>query len=315
VRGARRSRRACHRGYTLTNGLGGTPARIGATAIISPGDGAGRVLAQPHPTLQTPAVSGRRTPSGSPSTKPARGRGSAFRHDERALIAAAALAGAPSAPRRGGARRSGAGMLGHDVADPVAYVDALGAFTLAGRAEPIACARWVCRGRERRRQRERARARRRAQLPRPRTSSSPPRSAPAITASRAPERSTMPARSAGSTSCCTRRWCGHTPDARSLSAGSRGELADREGAADAVRGARDGVDVLAVIVERSREAPGQRAEAVVGPGGRCGGAPALIYEEASGCTAIASIETSRPWGKRTWAGAERAGGGSGMCRA
>ena len=37
--------------------------------------------------------------------------------------------------------------------------------------------------------------------------------------------------------------------------------------------------------------------------------------EASGSTAIASIETSRPRGSRTLAGAERAGGGSGMCRA
>jgi len=31
---------------------------------------------------------------------------------------------------------------------------------------------------------------------------------------------------------------------------------------------------------------------------------------AFGSTAMASIETSRPWGRRTWAGAERAGGGS-----
>jgi hypothetical protein len=34
-----------------------------------------------------------------------------------------------------------------------------------------------------------------------------------------------------------------------------------------------------------------------------------------GSSAIASIETSRPWGRRTCAGAERAGGGSGMWRA
>jgi hypothetical protein len=34
-----------------------------------------------------------------------------------------------------------------------------------------------------------------------------------------------------------------------------------------------------------------------------------------GSSAIASIEMSRPWGKRTWAGAERAGAGSGMWRA
>ena len=32
-------------------------------------------------------------------------------------------------------------------------------------------------------------------------------------------------------------------------------------------------------------------------------------------TAIASIDTSRPRGRVTFAGAERAGGGSGMCRA
>ena len=32
-------------------------------------------------------------------------------------------------------------------------------------------------------------------------------------------------------------------------------------------------------------------------------------------TAIASIDTSRPRGSLTFAGAERAGGGSGMCRA
>jgi hypothetical protein len=36
------------------------------------------------------------------------------------------------------------------------------------------------------------------------------------------------------------------------------------------------------------------------------------FEELDG-TAIASIETSRPRGRRTLAGAERAGGGSGMC--
>ncbi len=35
----------------------------------------------------------------------------------------------------------------------------------------------------------------------------------------------------------------------------------------------------------------------------------------AGSTAIASIEISRPRGNRTLAGAERAGGGSGMCRA
>jgi hypothetical protein len=40
-----------------------------------------------------------------------------------------------------------------------------------------------------------------------------------------------------------------------------------------------------------------------------------IYGETLGSTAIASIETSRPRGNRTSAGAERAGGGSGMCRA
>ena len=40
-----------------------------------------------------------------------------------------------------------------------------------------------------------------------------------------------------------------------------------------------------------------------------------IYGETPGSTAIASIDTSRPRGNRTWAGAERAGGGSGMCRA
>jgi hypothetical protein len=34
-----------------------------------------------------------------------------------------------------------------------------------------------------------------------------------------------------------------------------------------------------------------------------------------GSSAIASIEMSRPWGSRTWAGAERAGAGSGMWRA
>jgi hypothetical protein len=34
-----------------------------------------------------------------------------------------------------------------------------------------------------------------------------------------------------------------------------------------------------------------------------------------GSAAIASIEMSRPWGSRTWAGAERAGAGSGMWRA
>jgi aconitate hydratase len=37
--------------------------------------------------------------------------------------------------------------------------------------------------------------------------------------------------------------------------------------------------------------------------------------QAPGASAIASIETSSPRGSRTWAGAERAGGGSGMCRA
>jgi hypothetical protein len=40
-----------------------------------------------------------------------------------------------------------------------------------------------------------------------------------------------------------------------------------------------------------------------------------IYGETLGSTAIASIETSSPRGNRTSAGAERAGGGSGMCRA
>ena len=39
------------------------------------------------------------------------------------------------------------------------------------------------------------------------------------------------------------------------------------------------------------------------------------YLDHDGSTAIASIEMSRPRGNRTLAGAERAGGGSGMCRA
>jgi len=39
------------------------------------------------------------------------------------------------------------------------------------------------------------------------------------------------------------------------------------------------------------------------------------YVDGLGRTAIASIETSRPRGSRTWAGADRAGGGSGMGRA
>jgi hypothetical protein len=36
-------------------------------------------------------------------------------------------------------------MLVHGVADPLAYFDALRDFTLAGRAEHIACPTWVCR--------------------------------------------------------------------------------------------------------------------------------------------------------------------------
>ena len=36
------------------------------------------------------------------------------------------------------------------------------------------------------------------------------------------------------------------------------------------------------------------------------------YAEAPGSTAMASIDTSSPRGSRTWAGADRAGGGSGM---
>lgn len=39
------------------------------------------------------------------------------------------------------------------------------------------------------------------------------------------------------------------------------------------------------------------------------------HVEGAGSTAIASIEMSRSRGNRTLAGAERAGGGSGMCRA
>jgi hypothetical protein len=38
------------------------------------------------------------------------------------------------------------------------------------------------------------------------------------------------------------------------------------------------------------------------------------YVDGRASTAIASIETSRPRGRRTLAGADRAGGGSGMCR-
>jgi hypothetical protein len=42
---------------------------------------------------------------------------------------------------------------------------------------------------------------------------------------------------------------------------------------------------------------------------------AARLDQGLGSIAIASIETSRPRGSRTWAGADRAGGGSGMCRA
>jgi hypothetical protein len=41
----------------------------------------------------------------------------------------------------------------------------------------------------------------------------------------------------------------------------------------------------------------------------------LIHYAVGGSTAIASMDTRSPRGSRTFAGAERAGGGSGMCRA